>query len=138
MKRIVWITLIAISIVFWGCEKKSKFSENFPYEIKPESNEQSAKGFVFNDKNENSIKDDGEEGVAGVAVSNGTDVVITNKEGFYSLPVSNDAAIFVIKPKDWMTPVDENNLPQFYYLHKPQGYPDTYKFKGVEPTGEIA
>jgi hypothetical protein len=32
--------------------------------------------------------------------------------------------VFVVKPSGWMTPVDENNLPQFSYVHKPAGSPD--------------
>lgn len=32
--------------------------------------------------------------------------------------------------------MDRNNLPQFFYIHKPQGSPDL-DFKGVSPTGKL-
>lgn len=101
------------------------------------SAQQQASGYVYFDRNENQVRDAGEKGVADVAVSNGTEVVKTNKKGRYELPVSGDAPIFIIKPKNWMTPVDENNLPQYYYLHKPEGSPDDFKYPGVEPTGPL-
>ncbi|MEM6377435.1 MAG: calcineurin-like phosphoesterase family protein [Bacteroidota bacterium] len=96
-----------------------------------------AKGFVFHDANENRVKDAGEAGIAEVAVSNGVDVILTDKNGAYEIPVTDNTTIFVIKPKDWMTPVNAENLPQFYYLHKPNGYPSNYRYKGVEPTGPL-
>jgi len=39
------------------------------------------KGIVFEDANLNSLLDAGEKGIAGVGVSNGTDVVLTNQNG---------------------------------------------------------
>nr|WP_321411816.1 calcineurin-like phosphoesterase family protein [uncultured Carboxylicivirga sp.] len=96
-----------------------------------------AKGFIFNDANQNGVKDNSEKGIGGVLVSNGIDIVKTDKKGKYEIPVSDDAVIFVIKPAGWMTPLNEYNLPQFYYLRKEKGSPDNYKFKGIEPTGEL-
>ena len=108
-----------------------------PFSIKAQEGEEQAKGYVFHDLNENRKKDTDEPGIAGVAVSNGTDIVHTNEEGAYELPVSNDAIVFVVKPKDWMTPVNQDFLPQFYYLHKPEGYPENYRYKATEPTGPL-
>lgn len=99
--------------------------------------QQYAKGFVFHDTNENRIKEDAEKGIPEVAVSNGVDIVLTDKNGAYTIPVSDNAVIFVIKPRNWMTPVNEDHLPQFYYLHKPHGYPKNFTYKGVEPTGDL-
>lgn len=99
--------------------------------------QQVAKGFVFHDTNDNRIKEATEIGIPEVAVSNGVDIVLTDENGAYELPVSEDAVIFVIKPRDWITPLNEDNLPQFYYLHKPNGYPENFRFKGVEPTGDL-
>ncbi len=96
-----------------------------------------ASGFVYHDTNENQVKDDAEMGIPEVAVSNGTDIVLTDANGAYEIPVSDDAVIFIIKPRDWMTPLNEDNLPQFYYLHKPNGYPDNYTYAGVEPSGDL-
>src|SRR5690606_25857058 len=66
----------------------------------------------------------------------GTDVVLTDFEGKYELPVDDDNIISVIKPAGYAVPVDENNLPEFFYIHKPKGSPGL-KFKGVEPTGKL-
>lgn len=97
-----------------------------------------AKGFVFHDANGNRVKEATEKGIPEVAVSNGVDIVVTNENGAYEIPVtSDDMVLFVIKPSDWRTPLNEDNLPQFYYLHKPNGYPDNFKYKGVEPTGAL-
>ena len=96
-----------------------------------------AKGFVFHDTNENGIMEKTERGIPEVVVSNGVDIVLTNENGAYNIPVSNDATIFIVKPRDWMTPVNDDNLPQFYYLHKPNGYPENFTYKGVEPTGDL-
>ncbi len=101
------------------------------------SAQQQASGYVYFDRNNNQVRDAGEKGISDVAVSNGTEVVKTNQKGRYELAVSDDTPIFVIKPKKWMPPVDENNLPQFYYLHKPEGSPDDFKYPGVEPTGAL-
>jgi len=128
-------------LVLWlaaACSKQvEKPSALLPHSIKAGVDQKQAKGFVFEDTNGNRAMDDSEKGIAGVAVSNGLDIVQTNVRGEYEIPVSDDAIVFVIKPKDWMTPVNEDNLPQFYYLHKPNGYPDNFRYKGTEPTGEL-
>lgn len=96
----------------------------------------SVKGYVFIDKNNNGVKDNKEEGIAQVAVTNGEQVVLTDKSGKYKLPIGEDNIISVIKPSDYQVPVDESNLPQFFYNHKPNGSPKT-KFEGVKPTGKL-
>ncbi len=97
---------------------------------------QTATGVVYYDTNENAIRDAGEEGLANIAVSNGRDVVVTNEEGRYEVNVDGDDIIFVIKPRGWMTAVDENGVPRFCYVHKPDGSPDLH-YPGVEPTGDL-
>ena len=95
-----------------------------------------ARGVVFLDENENGVRDAGEPGMEGVAVSNGREVVLTDAEGRYELPVDDDTIIFVIKPRDYMTQVNETQLPRFYYIHKPAGSPE-FTYPGVEPTGPL-
>jgi hypothetical protein len=130
------LTLITISACQSPQSETSMVSQ-LPFSIKAQDGEEQAKGHVYHDQNENRVKDANEPGIAGVAVSNGTDIVHTNAEGAWELPVSDDAVIFVVKPKDWMTPVNEDFLPQFYYLHKPNGYPANYNYKATEPTGPL-
>ncbi len=96
-----------------------------------------ARGIVFDDRNGNRKRDDGEPGLANIRVSNGKDITQTDEKGKYELQIDEDDIIFVIKPRDWVTPLDEDNLPQFYYIHKPAGSPATFKFPGVDPTGPL-
>ena len=95
-----------------------------------------AVGVVFDDRNGNQQREPNEPGIAGVRVSNGRDIVSTDRSGRYGLPVDDDAIIFVIKPSGWMTPIDEHNLPRFYYRHKPAGSPPL-RYAGVSPTGPL-
>jgi hypothetical protein len=99
--------------------------------------QQVATGYVFNDLNRNGKKERREAGIPNVAVSNGSDVVLTNEKGFYSLEVNEGSSIFVIKPAGYMTPVDEDYIPMFVYHHKPEGSPESFTYKGVPPTGEL-
>lgn len=97
-----------------------------------------ARGIVFHDVNANGIHDPDEPGLPGVRVSDGLQIVRTNAEGRYELPISSDAVLYVIKPRDWMTPLSEDRLPKSYYIHRPAGSPrEVQKFRGVEPTGTL-
>lgn len=97
-----------------------------------------ATGVVFHDANSNARLDVNESGIEGVKVSNGLDVVVTDREGRWELPVTDDAIVFVIKPRGYRTPVDELHIPRFYYIHKPSGSADEgFIFEGVEPTGPL-
>ena len=81
-------------------------------------------GIVFEDVNKNLKLDKGEKGVPGVLVSNQRDVVQTDEEGRFEISVDDETSIFLTKPAEYMTPVNENNLPQFYYIYQPKGSPD--------------
>jgi hypothetical protein len=104
--------------------------------VAAQAQHQTATGYVYHDQNQNQTREVGEEGIAEVSVSNGREIVTTDENGRYELPVDNDDIIFVIKPKGWMTPVNHHNLPQFYYIHKPNGSPPS-KYPGVAPTGPL-
>ena len=97
---------------------------------------QSATGVVFQDTNGNRRHDPGEKPLAGVRVSNGREIVNTDESGRYRLPIEDDTILFVIKASGWRTPFDDHMLPQFFYVHKPQGSPDL-KYPGVKPTGPL-
>ena len=71
-------------------------------------------GTAFDDRNGNGVRDAGEPGVAGVAISNGVEVVTTDGAGRYALPSRPGNRIFVIKPAGWQSPLDPQNLPKFY------------------------
>jgi hypothetical protein len=93
-------------------------------------------GTVFEDLNRNGRRDRKEKGVTRVAVSNGTDVALTDASGKYRLPAGDDFIVFVIKPAGYQLALDEFNLPQSFCRHKPAGSPDSF-YKGVEPTGTL-
>jgi hypothetical protein len=95
-----------------------------------------ATGVVFHDSNGNGTRDAGEPGLTGVRVSNGREIGATDESGAYRLPIGDDTILFVIKPRGWMTHVDELNLPRFYYIHKPDGSPKL-RYPGVVPTGTL-
>lgn len=97
---------------------------------------QLARGVVFHDLNANGKRDAEEPGLPGVRVSNGVDIVKTDDAGRYEIEVDDDAIVFVVKPRNYRTPIDENQLPRFYYIHKPKGSPQL-TYAGVEPTGPL-
>jgi len=98
---------------------------------------ETARGVVFEDANGNGKYEAGESCLSGIKVSNGEDIVKTDAEGRYEIQVTDDTIVFVIKPRGYMTPVNENQLPQFYYIHKPAGSPADFRFAGVAPTGPL-
>lgn len=94
-------------------------------------------GYVFHDANNDGIRDRNEQGLAGIAVSNGREVVKTDRNGRYELPIGHDDIIFVIKPSGYRVPLNTHNQPQFYYIHKPMGSPSNLEYPGVKPTGAL-
>ncbi len=78
-------------------------------------------GIVFHDQNHNGELDEGEPGIAGVLVSNGSDIVETNADGRYEISAEDNSIIFVIKPQGWTTEQDQNNIPQFFTILSSQG-----------------
>jgi hypothetical protein len=93
-------------------------------------------GYVYEDTNCNGKKDRKEKGVGNIAVSNGREVVLTNGEGKYLLPINDDNIIFVIKPAGYKIETDEYNQPRSFYIHKTGGSPVLH-YEGVKPTGNL-
>ncbi|KMO27061.1 Cna protein B-type domain containing protein, partial [Methylobacterium variabile] len=78
-------------------------------------------------------------GLPDVLVSNGREVVRTDAQGRYSLPVGDEAVIFVIKPTGFSLPQGADGLPRFSYLHQPAGTPPdlALRYPGIAPTGPL-
>jgi len=112
------------SIVFASLISSSAFAQNI-------------KGIVYHDLNGNGKRDKKEVGLAGVAVSNGVEVVKTDAKGSYSLPKRESQVIFVIKPSGYQSPLNANNQPLNHFIHKPNGSPADFKFAGSKPTGNL-
>ena len=93
---------------------------------------QLARGVIFADNNGNGRRETDEAGIAGVALSNGCDVVISNTDGRYEISVAPTEIIFLTKPADYSVPVDESNVPQFFYRHYPSGIPAQIAGTSVE------
>jgi hypothetical protein len=96
-----------------------------------------AKGVVFEDRNGNGKRDQREPGIAGVYVSNQREFTKTDSSGRWQIGKTDDMIFYVVKPRGWMTPVDEHQTPRFYYIHKPNGSRPTLKYSGVKPTGPL-
>jgi C terminal of Calcineurin-like phosphoesterase/N terminal of Calcineurin-like phosphoesterase/Calcineurin-like phosphoesterase len=102
--------------------------------------QQMATGVVFEDLSGTGTRRMSDPGIAGVLVSNGRDVVRTDSEGRYRLPVCDETTVFVIKPTGYSVPIDPNGmLPRFYYIHQPNGTPAQagLRARGIDPTGEL-
>lgn len=93
-----------------------------------------AKGYVYEDKNGNGKKDSQEQGLAGVGICNGHQIVQTKADGSYRIPVASDNVIFVIKPAGYASPLSKDNTPLSYFVYKPKGAPDGLKYPGSKPT----
>ena len=97
-------------------------------------------GFVFEDLDGSGRRDSKSPGVANALVSNGRDVAVTDADGRYSLPLPDEATIFVVKPAGYMPPIDAiTRLPRFYRHHRPLGSPASLEltFQGIAPTGPL-
>jgi hypothetical protein len=95
-----------------------------------------ASGTVYHDANRNQKRDAGEKGIPKISVSNGTEITETDDQGRWQLPSSDDVIFFVLKPTGWMTPLNDHLLPQFHYIHKPNGSPPS-RYAGTKPTGPL-
>ena len=60
-------------------------------------------GIVFNDANGNGVRDPGEAGIAGVAVSNQDTVVVTDASGAFRMTTSGTGVVFVSTPDGYRT-----------------------------------
>ncbi|MCH8524259.1 MAG: calcineurin-like phosphoesterase family protein [Balneolales bacterium] len=92
-------------------------------------------GVVFDDRNQNGVRDAGEPGVAGVLVSNGLSFVRTGSDGSYTIELIPNHDLTIVQPSGWRVPTDERMVPQFFYIHKPEGTGYEMRFGGLPPTG---
>ena len=99
----------------------------------------SVNGIVFEDHSGTGRRQAGDPGLPGILVSNGREVVKTDADGRYTLPIEEGMVVFVIKPSGYSVPLDEDNLPRFFYVHQPRGSRADLDlhFRGVDPTGPL-
>ena len=112
---------------------------------------QTVSGTVFVDATGNGIRDAGETGLRGAAVSNQLDVVATAEDGSYRLPGPGTGVVFISVPEGyraarfWTTPdrgkadfalVRQPASPEFAFVHasdthiSPQSLPRVEKLRG--------
>jgi hypothetical protein len=99
-----------------------------------------ATGVVFEDRSGTGVRQPGDPGIPGVLVSNGREVVRTDRDGRYALPVSEEVIIFVIKPTGYAVRLERGvMLPRFYYIHQPAGTPAhlALRHRGIAPSGPL-
>ena len=110
------------------------------------TNEQAevATGIVFDDLDRDGQRGSREPGVGRVSVSNGCDVVVTDSNGAYRIRLAEHQILFVSQPAGYVVPVDEHNLPLFFYSHYPDGSPAAvagapveWAWPVIEPTGPL-
>jgi hypothetical protein len=78
-------------------------------------------GTVWVDSNGNGQRDGVEKGLAGVKVSDGKRVVVTDAQGRYQLPLpaGEGRTLFVIKPAGYRFPARSDGLPSFWINDSP-------------------
>lgn len=81
-------------------------------------------GTAFLDANGNGRHDPGETLLAGIKVSNGRDVVLSDAQGDFHLPLRQGDTVFAIKPPGYTVPTGANGLPRFWQHHFPDGSPE--------------
>lgn len=81
-------------------------------------------GHVFDDRNGNGTLDAGERGLAGVAVSDGVSITLTDARGRYELSVDPErrdlCVVFVSVPSGWAAAPDAQMIPRFYRQLEPR------------------
>ncbi len=97
----------------------------------------SVSGVVFHDGNADGRRQADEPGVAGVLVSNGRDVTVTDERGRYTLPIRPDMDVSVVQPSGWRVPVDARQVPQFAVSRKLGGTPEPLRFGGLPDPGPV-
>lgn len=93
-------------------------------------------GLVFEDADGDGRMGPGEHGVAGVAVSNGREVVRTQADGRYRLPLAAGQTLFVVKPAGWRVANGDNGLPRFWFNFQPEAGP-ALKYGGMRVSGPL-
>ncbi len=95
-----------------------------------------AHGRVFADEHGDGLRRVDDRGIAGVLVSNGRDVVLTDSDGGWALPVAEGEYVFVVGPSGWQI---SGSPREFAYLHQPNGTPLRAGLRqtGVEATGRL-
>lgn len=72
-------------------------------------------GTIYVDRDGDGTRDGDEDGIAGVAVSNGRDVVRSGADGRYAITLADGQAVFLVKPRGYRAPLGADGLPRFWW-----------------------
>jgi hypothetical protein len=89
-------------------------------------------GCVFEDVSGNGQRRAGDRGLAGVMVSNGRDVVVTDADGCWRLHVRNGEFVFVVTPPNFEAQLS-NGIPNAFHRYQPFATPAGVK-RGLSGT----
>ena len=87
-------------------------------------------GMVWEDDNANGRIDLGEKPLAGIKVSDGVELVLTDAAGRYRLPVVDGRTVFVIKPAEYDLQERNDGLPDFWVNIRTKAGP-TLEYGGI-------
>lgn len=87
-------------------------------------------GVVYEDRDGDGRRGRSEPGIAGVAMSNGRDLAITDALGRYRMPVAPGQTVFAIKPAGWRLPGSDHARPGAW-RHIPVVAPPKLKYGGI-------
>ncbi|MHC5353514.1 calcineurin-like phosphoesterase C-terminal domain-containing protein [Myroides sp. LJL115] len=85
-------------------------------------------GVVFEDLNNDGIWQLGEPTLEGVVISNGQQIVQSDKNGFYQIDKIQGRTVFVVQPKGYSSQYNTYNVAQFYIDFKQIQDISTYDF----------
>lgn len=94
-------------------------------------------GIVYLDTNGNGERDPGEAGVAGVKLSNGRDLVLTDADGIYRISVRPGDTVFAVKPAGYAFNKRADGLPAFWQHYFPAASP-ALKYGGIAVDDRLA
>jgi hypothetical protein len=76
-------------------------------------------GRVFDDRDGDGVASAGESGIAGVVVSDGQSLALTDGDGRYRLDARDDAPVFLVKPAGWRLAPRDDGLPAAWHATRP-------------------
>ena len=89
-----------------------------------------SQGKVWEDGNRNGLMDAGEKPLAGIKVSDGVGLALTDDSGVYRLPSVEGRTLFVIKPADYDLPERKDGLADFWSNLRTEAGP-ALKYGGI-------
>jgi hypothetical protein len=92
-------------------------------------------GMVYEDRDGDGRRDRGEPGIAGVAVSNGRALVLSDRDGGYRIAVEPGQTVFAIKPAGWRFAVGDPATPGAW-RHVPQATAPVLRYGGIRSASD--